>query len=48
MEGDELKDIYFNVYGKNGFILNKFDNTTYITINQSSTFGFEDITANLF
>ena len=48
MEGDELRDIYFNTHGKNGFILKKFHNTTYITINQSSTFGFEDITANLF
>ena len=33
IEGDELKDIYFNAHGKSGFILQKFNSVTYITIN---------------
>ena len=47
-DGDEIKYLYFNVFGTNGFVLPKFNNTVYIQINVSSTFGFEDITANLF
>ena len=48
IEGDEIKYLYFNVSGINGFVLPKFNNVTYIQITQSSTFGFEDVTANLF
>ena len=47
-EGDEVKYIYFNAAGLNGFVLTKFNNTPFIRINQSMTFGFEDVTANLF
>lgn len=47
-DGDEIKYLYFNVFGTNGFVLPKFNNSVYIQINVSSTFGFEDVTANLF
>lgn len=47
-EGDDIKHLYFNVQGTNAFVLPKFNNIAYIQITQSSTFGFEDVTANLF
>jgi hypothetical protein len=42
-EGDEVESIFFMIKGKAGFILPRFDNTSYISIHIGELFGLIDI-----
>ena len=46
-EGDDVNDIYFLIKGKAGFVLPKYQNTTYIDINVGAHFGIIDIVESM-
>lgn len=48
LEGDEVLEIYFLVKGKAGFVLPKYNNTTYINIHVGQHFGIIDIVYSVF
>jgi len=46
-EGDDITNIYFLVKGKAGFVLPKYQNTTFIEIGVGSHFGLIDIVGSI-
>ena len=46
-EGDDVQDIFFLIKGKAGFVLPKYQNTTYIDINVGAHFGIIDIVESM-
>jgi hypothetical protein len=48
IEGDEVKCLYFNAMGQCGFILPKFNNVSYVTIEKAKHFGLDDITGSIY
>lgn len=47
-EGDEVINIYFMQKGECGYVIPKFNNTQFISINCGNEFGMEDIAGCLF